>query len=152
VKAGEERVVTLRRKATEANEPEPKRDSLPSSTGVTKSEGTNTKTIGYVVGGVGIVGLGVGAITGIILASKRSEMKSSNCDTDSRTCAGPNANDGVSAASSGAPLVPVFYGGLAVGVIGVAAGAVLIMSSSSDSGGATALRVGPSRVAFEGRF
>jgi hypothetical protein len=102
-----------------------------------------------VIGAVGIVGLGVAGVTGIILASKRSEMTTANCEPSARTCSGPTAGSGVSAASSGAPIVPVFYGALAVGVVGVAAGAYLLFSSSDT---ATALRVGPTGASLEGRF
>ena len=116
---------------------------------VARSDGGN-RTLGYVLGGVGVVGLGVAGVTAVMLSSKRSEMNSANCNTSARTCAGATANNGVSAASSGAPLVPVFYGALGVGLVGVAAGAYFVLTSSSD--GSTAVRLGPRSAYVEGRF
>jgi hypothetical protein len=124
----------------------------------TERAGSGNKTLGYVLGGVGVVGIGVAAITGLSLSSKRSAMDAAHCDSTTRVCSGAGltdgagASDGVKAASSGASLQPVFYGAAAVGVIGLAAGAYFVLSGDGSSGATAGVRVGPQRLSLEGRF
>jgi hypothetical protein len=107
------------------------------------------KTLGYSVGGVGLVGVGVAAVTGFVLLGKQSNVKAADCDKTSGVCRGPNASEGTAAASSGQSLLPVYYGSLAVGVVGLAIGAYFIFT---DGDASVAVRVSPSGGAVEGRF
>ena len=137
--------MTLRRKADTA-EPPSKPETRPTPSPTT---GNGNKTLGYVLGGVGIVGLGVAGVTGIMLAGDRSTMSGANCDATARTCSGPKASDGVSAADH-APIVTVFYGSAAVGIVALAAGAYFVLSATDDA--PVAIRVSPRGAAIEGRF
>jgi len=116
----------------------------------------DTNTLAYVLGGVGLVGVGVAVFTGASLSSKKSAMDAAHCDATTKVCSGAGMNDGASAAdatkaaSSGRSLEPFFYGGLAVGVLGLAAGGYLLATSKSDT--STAVRVAPNRVSVEGAF
>ena len=103
---------------------------------------------GYAATGVGAVGATVALVTGVILSGKQSTVKA-NCDTTAKVCSGPDTQAARDAASSGQALLPVFYGGLAVGVVGLGAGAYLLLSGEDAK---TAVRVGPGGVSVKGRF
>lgn len=120
--------------------------------------GAPSRTLGYVFGGVGVVGIGVAVVTGLSLSNKKSAMDAAHCDATTKVCSGAGlsdgagASDGVKAASSGGSLQPVFYGAAAVGVMGVAAGAYFLLAGDGPAGATAGLRVGPQRLSLEGRF
>jgi hypothetical protein len=105
---------------------------------------TPTRTAGYVAAGVGIGGLVIAGVTGVVLAGKKSVV-SRDCDGAARTC---TTQEGVDAASSGKPLVPLFYGATVVGLVGVGVATVLLWPSGPR---ATAV-IAPGRVGLEGAF
>ena len=117
---------------------------------------TSRRTIGYVVGGVGVVGLGVAVFTGLSLRSKKDVMDAAHCDSTTKICSGAGMNDGAGAAeatkaaSSGQSLQPFFYGGLVLGALGLVAGGYLLVSGDGET--TTAVRVTPNRVSLEGSF
>jgi hypothetical protein len=88
------------------------------------SDGTGNKTLGYVLGGVGVLGLTVGTVTGIILLGKKSTAED-HCDDATQTCQ-PEGRD---ANESGRALAPVSTIGFLVGIAGISAGAYFILSS-----------------------
>lgn len=116
----------------------------------------NANTLAYVLGGVGLVGVGVAVFTGLSLSSKKSTMDTAHCDATTKICSGAGMNDAAGAAdatkaaSSGKSLQPFFYGGVVVGVLGLAAGGYLLATSSGEK--TTAIRVAPNRVSLEGSF
>lgn len=82
---------------------------------------TTPPTLGYVLGGVGILGLGVGAITGFMTLSKKStaddHCPNKRCDAE-----------GLDAAESGRTLGAVSTTGLVLGSLLLATGAYLVLS------------------------
>jgi hypothetical protein len=97
--------------------------------------GGGNKTLGYIFGGVGLVGLAVGGVAGAIVLSKKSTADQ-QCRDDLQVCSvrGAAAND------SGRTIGPISTVGFIVGAAGLGAGAYFLLSSDSTS--ATALRVG----------
>jgi len=101
---------------------------------------SNQKTVGYVLGGVGLVGLAVGTVAGVMVLERKSTVDA-NCDSAKRC-----NSEGFDAAESGRTLGVVTTAGLVVGALGLASGAYLILSSSKEQGPRTALlsRAAPS--------
>lgn len=121
----------------------------PSTTTTDHAGGHDTRTLGYVVGGVGVAGFAVGAITGIIGLSKQS-TGNDNCDDVRRVCnqAGIDAND------TARTMAPISTIGLVVGVLGVGAGAYLILTSAPSHSVAvgTQVRGGAASLDVSARF
>ena len=114
---------------------------VPASAGDAGAErGSDTTVLGIVLGGVGVAGLGVGAVTGLMALSKQKTAED-NCSDALQAC----NQTGVDAASSGRTLALVSTIGWVVGALGVGAGAYFILTSDGDSGAETALgtEVGP---------
>jgi hypothetical protein len=103
--------------------------------------GGGSKTLGYLLGGVGILGLAVGTVTGIMVLGKKSTAED-HCDDTLRVCdpTGKDAND------SGRTLGPISTIGFAVGVVGIGAGTYLILSSKSETAVRAAFAPGASEV------
>jgi hypothetical protein len=102
-----------------------------------KGDGSQQRTIGFVVGGVGVAGLAVGAITGLMAMGKSSDAKNA-CAND-----GPCANRGaVDASESAKSLGLVSTIGFIAGGVGLAAGALLVLTAPPDAKKA-AVRVTP---------
>jgi hypothetical protein len=99
----------------------------------------DTRTIGWVLGGVGVVGIGVGAITGGLAIGKKG-VTDDECNSATRVC----SQRGRDAASSGRTLAVVSTVGWVAGVLGVGAGAYFILTSGPH-GEKTALvtEIGP---------
>lgn len=85
--------------------------------------GSDHRTLGYVIGGVGVAGLAVGAITGAMVLGKKSVVDN-NCDAAKRC-----NQTGYDAANSGRTLGIASTTGFIVGGLGLAAGAWLVLSS-----------------------
>jgi hypothetical protein len=93
------------------------------------SHGSSQSTIGYVVGGIGIAGVAVGAVTGLMAIGKNNESKQA-CP-EAGACA---SNDAVEAADSAKKLGTVSTIAFIAGGLGVAVGAVLVLTAPSSSG------------------
>lgn len=91
----------------------------------------------YMAGGVGLAGVVVGATAGIMTLRKKS-LADDECNDETRTCtqAGRDANE------SGRRFGVVSSVGFGVGVVGLAAGAYLLLTSPS-SGAASTYRSSP---------
>jgi hypothetical protein len=86
------------------------------------SPGWSQRTWGYVVGGVGASGVVVGAVTGVLVLDKKSTVRE---DCTGRACSAA----GVAAAHSGQTLATVSTASFAVGLVGLATGAVLVLTA-----------------------
>ena len=89
-------------------------------------DGSGQRTLGYVVAGVGVVGLGVGTVFGLQAISKRGDSDD-ECPDDQCTTRGVELND---EAKSAATLSNV---GLGVGLVGLGVGAYLILTAGGSS-------------------
>jgi len=114
-----------------------------------------SSTLGWVIAGTGVVALGVGSVFGARAISKQNQSED-ECPTP-KTC----SPDGVAYGNQANTAAWVANIGIGLGLVGVATGTYLILTSSKSSGaqarsGAPVLRVGagPSsaRVSLEGRF
>ena len=94
---------------------------------------SSQRTVGYVLGGVGLVGLAVGTVAGVMVLERKSTVDD-NCDAAKRC-----NREGFDAAESGRTLGVVTTAGLVVGALGLASGAYLILSSPKEQGPHTAL-------------
>jgi hypothetical protein len=110
------------------------------------SSGSGKRTIGWVLGGVGVAGLAVGAVTGVMVLDKKSTVDD-NCDADKRCNA-----EGADAADSGKTLGTISGVSFIVGGVALAAGAWLVLSSDGEERPQSALRIGPSHVTFVQSF
>ena len=108
--------------------------------------GSGKRTLGWVLGGVGVAGLAVGAVTGVMVLDRKSTVDD-NCDSQKRCNA-----DGLDAADSGKTLGTVSGVSFIVGGVALAAGAWLVLSSDSQERPSTALNVGPGHVRFVQSF
>jgi hypothetical protein len=101
--------------------------------------GSSQRTLGYVLGGVGVAGVGVAVVTGFMALGKKSTVDE-HCDSD-RFCDA----EGADAAESGRTLATVSTVGWIVGALGIGAGVYFILSSGSDGKSETGVRaaVGP---------
>lgn len=103
---------------------EPPKTMISTTTDVAPS--SNQKTIGYIVGGAGVVALGVGAVFGIRAFSKWGE-RNDNCPNDVCNAKAKQAAD---SASTSANIANV---GVGVGLVAIGVGAFLILTSPSSS-------------------
>jgi hypothetical protein len=104
-----------------------------------------SNTPAYVVGGVGVLGIAVGSVTGILVFGKKSTVKDE--------CAGTTCSaSGVSAANSGKTLAIVSDIGFGVGIVGLATSAVLLLTrpKAETSAGAPAARWEPALASTPG--
>jgi tetratricopeptide (TPR) repeat protein len=92
----------------------------------TEKDGSNQRTLGFVVGGVGLIGLAVGAVTGLMAISQANEAKAA-CPEDGR-CA---SKDAVDASESARSLGLISTIGFIAGALGVTAGSVLVFTAPS---------------------
>lgn len=92
---------------------------------------------GFVVGGIGIAGLGVGAVTGVLALSKKSELE--------KEC--PNAAacsaQGVAKASEGKRLSLVSTASLIAGGVGFGVGFILVLTGGSGQTPPTTIGLSP---------
>lgn len=88
------------------------------------SGSSGLRTTGYVVGGVGIASVAVGAVTGIMAMGKASDVKQ-HCNTQTYAC----DSQGLDAAHAGDVLAPVSTITLIAGAVLVAGGVTLVVIS-----------------------
>jgi hypothetical protein len=95
--------------------------------------------LAYVVGGVGVAGIGAGAVGGVVaMSANEDSMNKKICAPTARIC--PERDTAFTAAT-------ISTVGFIAGSVGVAAGVVLFVLSSDGSGGASSGALGPVRVA-----
>lgn len=112
---------------------------------------TSKRIAGVALGGAGVVGIGVGAVTGAIALSTKSSLV--------KLCPMPKdcTPDGVAKANTGKTLSVASTVGFVVGTAVAAAGVVLILTGGESAAKASAaVRVSPlpggGALGFEGRF
>jgi hypothetical protein len=93
---------------------------------------TQQRMLGYITGGLGIVGLGFGATTTVM--SQRKEVVDRQCVDPLRLC-----SPDVKASSAHTSLSTMSAVGWAVGIAGLSAGAYLIITSNRRTGTETAI-------------
>lgn len=98
--------------------------TTPTTAPATDAGGGSKKTIGYVVGGVGVVALGVGVVFGISAFSKWGE-RNDNCPNDVCNAKAKEAGDSAKTAANIANV------GIGVGIVAIGVGTYLILSSPS---------------------
>jgi len=92
-----------------------------------QSTGSGTRTLGFVIGGVGVAGLAVSLVAGAKALSAKSTVDD-ECLNNLCTQAGLDAAD------SGKTWITVSNVAAAVGVVGVGVGAYLMLSARSNAG------------------
>ena len=95
--------------------------------------GADTRTLGLTLGGVGVVGLGVGAVTGLMVLGKQHTVDA-ECHPD-KSC----TQAGVDAASSGHSLQAVSNVSWVVGAVALGAGAYFLLTSGPSTKPSTSL-------------
>jgi hypothetical protein len=101
---------------------------------------SSKRTWGYVIGGVGALGVGVGAVTGVMVLGKKKTVDD-NCDANKRC-----NQTGLDAADAGRTLGTISGASFIVGGVALAVGAYLVLSSDGSERPQTALSLGPSGV------
>jgi hypothetical protein len=84
------------------------------------------RTLGWVVGGIGVAGVGAAAVSGLMLVNQRSKVETLCPDKSCTT------QEGVDAAAMGKTLLVVNTAGWIVGAVGLGLGAYLVLSPSSS--------------------
>jgi hypothetical protein len=107
--------------SSDATSVTPSSDVSPTSTA---SSASSKRTVGFVVGGVGIAALGVGAFFGIRAASLDSQKSDLASQGDAS-----GANDKADSARSAVTIARI---GLGVGIVAVGVGAVLVLTSKGE--------------------
>ncbi len=106
-------------------------DSL-SSAEVSTSDSSRT-TLGYVIGGVGLLGLAAGGVAGIMTLDRKS--------TADENCLPIGCDDtGRAARDSGKTLGTLTTVGLAVGAVGLGVGLYLVLSADDEGGAETVMQ------------
>lgn len=119
---GQKLATTIAVKSEPLPRPEPQPQPEP------QPEPSNLKrTIGFVVGGLGVTGLVVGGVTGGIMLDKMGVVDE-HCDPETKRC----DPVGLDAADSGKSLATVNAIAFAAGVVGVGAGLFLILTSGGQ--------------------
>ena len=116
-----------------------------------KDDGTTLRTVGYIAGGVGIVGFIVFAVAGIGAKNAHDRLE------DTLQACGPKAidcNDAFGPAADGKRLQTIANIGLATGLAGVGLGATLIMLGGHAANDTPAVATAPQggMITFVGRF
>ena len=100
---------------------------------------TQQRTLGWVLGGVGVVGLATGMVTGLMLDGRQATVDA-NCDAKTKLC----NDEGYSAAQDGKTLRTVSFIGWGVGLAGIAAGSYFLFFAGPDEP-TTAVNAGGTR-------
>jgi hypothetical protein len=128
VKAGEHPVIEL-----EVQPPGPIAAAAAPADETLKPAGSSRRTIAYVVGGVGVAEIAVGAITGGLMLSKKGAINSGCRDgSDGVKLCTP---DGAAAGQSAKTLGAVSSVGFALGLAGAGAAVVLIVTDPGPDAG-----------------
>ena len=137
LKAGDSETITLHPGDVEAPAAvvaPPLTHTSPRSDHVEGPRGGATRTTGLVLGTLGLVGVGVGAVTGVLVLGKKSIIDDpSHCNQTTHAC----DQTGVDAASSGKSLSLVSTVAFVAGGAALVTGAVLFFTSNGASKTAT---------------
>jgi hypothetical protein len=112
--------------------------------GKTTKVSSGGKTTGYVLAGVGVVGIGIGAVTGMMVLSKKKTVDD-NCNAQ-KQC----NQTGADAAESGKTLGTVSGVSFIVGAVALGAGMYLVLSSKEKQ--STEVGVGPGQLYLRRSF
>lgn len=112
--------------------------------GVKASTSSGGKTAGYVLGGIGIVGIGIGTVTGLMVLSKKSTVDD-NCNAQ-KVC----NQTGKDAADSGKTLGTISGASFILGAVALGAGAYLVLSSKEKE--PTEVGIGPGQLFLRRAF
>jgi hypothetical protein len=112
-----------------------------------KSDGSSQRTIGLIVGGVGVVGVAVGAIFGLQAGSKWDDAKA-ECEDYPYDC----GSKGVSLADDANSAATISTIGFIAGGVLIAGGATLFLTAGSSDDKGVSLGIGPGSVRIRGRF
>jgi hypothetical protein len=108
--------------------------------------GSDTRVLGFVVGGAGVVALGVGTVFGLQTLSEKGDA-SNHCNT-SAVCDPTGYQSGQDAHRS-ATISTVGFG---VGLAATAVGVWLVLRSSHAGSSPAAVGVAPGGLVLRGRF
>ena len=86
--------------------------------------------VGYVLAGVGVVGVAIGAVTGVMALDRKRIMKDDGCDSDGNTC---RTQTGVDAASSGEILSTTSTIAFAIGGVSLGVGAYFLLFTGDET-------------------
>ncbi len=150
VAAGQRQALTIDALSGDAGTASAPGPTEPAPSESTSSGGPSLRTWAYVAGGVGVAGLATFGIFAVL-------AKGTYDDLDGACHGGPCPPDKSGEISSGKTQQTVANVGLAVGLVGAAAGVTLYVlsmpkSSPSTTAASTALVVGPSWAGLQGRF
>jgi len=95
-----------------------------------KSTHADTKMLGYVIGGVGVAGIGTALVLGAVALGKKHTLAADNCNAQTRTC---DSQEGVDAASAGSTLATASTVTFIVGAAAVGAGLYFILTSGESN-------------------
>jgi len=112
-----------------------------------KSDGSGQRIAGLVVGGVGVVGIGLGAFFGIQASSNWSDAKK-ECTAYPYGC----TTKGVSLQEDASSQATISTVAFIVGGVALAGGAVLYFTAGSSKQESVSLGVGPGNVTIKGTF
>ncbi len=146
VEGGEVKTVTLSFKTSDAERAGPPSTAPPSRT-ESSAQGSTMRTIGFVTGGVGAAGLGVFAIAGL-MAKNTFDKLDTECPSG---CSDRAHLDDI---DRGKSLQTTANVGLAVGVLGVGAGAALVIlgASTDKEGPSVSFSKTGATFSYNGRF
>ncbi|HEY3665500.1 MAG TPA: hypothetical protein VGL19_05845 [Polyangiaceae bacterium] len=105
--------------------------------GAATSTGSNSRTVGFVLGGVGVAALGTATITSLLVLNKKSAVDT-GCHPD-KSC----TSAGLDAAHSGRTLEIVSNVGWVVGAAALAAGTYFVLKGGSSGKPSTAVALVP---------
>ncbi len=114
--------------------------------GASGSSGSSRKTAGYIVGGIGVVGIGIGALTGLVAISDKNKLEKA-CTNGK--CP-PTQQSAVNSYNTMGTLSTV---GFVVGGLALAGGIVLIVTAPKDPKAAfVSPYLAPGEAGLTGRF
>jgi hypothetical protein len=128
-------------------------DVDPSATVAAKGDAKrgSSRTLGWVLGGVGVVGVGAAVASGLVLMNTKKTVQN-NCSIADKVC---NNSTGLDAADTGKKMLVVNTVGWVVGALGLGFGAYFVLSApKSQTTTAIAPRVGPdgASLSYVGSF
>jgi hypothetical protein len=100
------------------------------------ASGTAARMVGYGFVGVGVIGLGVGAVAGLVALDKKNTVQQ-HCQADPAGGVGCTDQTGLDAAATGRTMSTVSTIGFAAGAASVAIGVVLLVTSGHGGGTTT---------------
>lgn len=104
-----------------------------------KGSGLSSRTLGFVIGGIGAAALVGSGVSVLLMSSSYSDVKD-QCNATTKVC---DSQSGVDAAESARTWSTVGAVTFAAGAVGIGIGAYFLFSGGKDEKPATALRIGP---------